>query len=540
MSGGTDAALDTEVAIVGGGPVGLGLALELGRHGVRCVVVERYAQPSPIPRGQNLTGRTMEIFRRWGAEEAVRAARTIPRDYGMGGLTSYGTLLGPYQYDWLPRELVRPFYAAENERLPQYATEAALRARVAATPTVTTLFGRNVEEVAEEGDGVRIVAASREDGTRRTIHAAYAVGCDGARSTVREAAGITQTRSDHDRLMVLLVFRSTGLHEHLKRFPGKSFFSVLHPDLGGYWQFFGRVDLGSTWFFHCPVPLGTTVDNTDFTAFMHRAAGATFDVELQHVGFWELRFAIADSYRAGRMFVAGDAAHSHPPYGGYGVNTGLEDAANLGWKLAAALRGWAGPGLLDSYDLERRPVFASTASDFIERAINADRAFLEAFDPARDRAAFEAEWAARGSGARDEINAFEPHYEGSPVVHGPPGARTSAVGSHRHAARAGHHLSPAPLSDGRTTYDALGDGFTLLALGADPDGFADAARALGVPLTILRDTRDGGRERYEAGLVLVRPDATVAWAGDTGADPAAILARAAGRDITGPDVRAAA
>ena len=116
---------------------------------------------------------------------------------------------------------------------------------------------------------------------------------------------------------------------------------------------------------------------------------AEFDVEFEHIGFWDLRFAIADRYRAGRIFIAGDAAHSHPPYGGYGVNSGLEDARNLAWKLAAVVQGRAGDALLDSYDAERRPVFASTMDDFIARSIEADRQFLNTFNPAANRAAFE-------------------------------------------------------------------------------------------------------------------------------------------------------
>src|SRR5690606_21055811 len=200
-------------------------------------------------------------------------------------------------------------------------------------------------------------------GLGRTLRAAYAVGCDGSRSLVRQQAGIPQTLSDHDRTMVLLVFQSPQLHELLKRYPGKSYYNVLHPELQGYWKFLGRVDLGSTWFFHAPVPNGTTADNFDFRGFLHETVGAEFDIEFEHIGFWDLRFALADSYRAGRIFIAGDAAHSHPPYGGYGVNTGFEDARNLGWKLAAALQGWGSEALLDPYDSERQPVLASTARD---------------------------------------------------------------------------------------------------------------------------------------------------------------------------------
>lgn len=533
-----NADMTTEVAIVGGGPVGLALAIELGQRGISCVLLERYMQPQPIPRGQNLTQRTMEHFLAWHAEVELRAARTVPADYGMGGLTAYGTLLGQYHYDWMKRELVRPYYNADNERLPQYATEAVLRTRLAQLPCVTTRFGWKVDAVSEGDDSVSVVSGARDGSGTMRIAAQYVVGCDGSRSVVREAAGITQTLADHDLVMVLLVFRSTGLHELLKRYPGKSFYSVLHPRLRGYWQFFGRVDLGTTWFFHAPVPEGTTRDNFDFERLVHEAAGESFEMEIEHIGFWDLRFAVADNYRAGRMFIAGDAAHSHPPYGGYGINTGFEDARNLGWKLAAALRGWGGSALLDSYSLERQPVFASTSADFIAKSIEVDRAFLAAFNPDEDRAAFEAEWHARSIGARAEVASFAPHYEGSPVVDGPAFGVCSAVGTHAFTARAGHHLSPATLAAGGNVYGKLGSGFTLLAFGAAEGvvtGFREAAARLGVPLDVIEEVADGGETpRYCARIVLVRPDHYVAWAslgdmGDAGVvDAGAVLQRATG------------
>jgi 2-polyprenyl-6-methoxyphenol hydroxylase-like FAD-dependent oxidoreductase len=509
---------ETQVLIVGGGPVGMGLAIELGQRGIHCTVVERYPTPQPIPKGQNLTQRTMEHFHFWGAEPALREARTIPAGYGIGGLTAHGTLLGGHHYDWLQRDLVQPYYFKTNERLPQYATEAVLRRRVAELPTVRTLYGWTAESVVSSADGVTVEIAERDGSGRQSLRAAYVVGCDGSRSVVREQGGITQTLSDHDRLMALVVFRSKGLHELLECFPGKSYYNVLQPELNGYWKFFGRVDLGNTWFFHAPVPPGTTRDNFDFAAYLHEAVGADFDVEFQHIGFWDLRFAIADRYRSGRVLVAGDAAHSHPPYGGYGVNTGFEDARNLGWKLAATLQGWGGEALLDSYDVERRPVFESTARDFIAKSIETDRSFLNAFDPSRDLEAFEQAWKARSAGAVGEVHAFEPHYEGSPIVAFAAAADApggSAVGSHRFEARAGHHLAPAALSDGRNVYEALGTGFTLLALGADSaqvQRFIDAASALKLPLTVVTDTAEGERARYAAPLVLVRPDQFVAWA----------------------------
>ncbi len=523
-----------QVLIVGAGPVGLGLAIELGQRGVRCVLVERHIRPQPIPKGQNLTQRTLEHFHFWHAERELRAARTIPREYGIGGMTAYGTLLSGFQYDWLERQLVRPYYFADNERLPQYATEAVLRQRLAQLTCVTTLYGWNVEEVGQYQSGVQATACERNSGERRELRAEYLVGCDGSRSIVRDGSGISQTRTDHDRLMVLLVFRSTQLHELLQRFPNKSFYNILHPDLRGYWQFFGRVDLGSTWFFHAPVPLGTTRENFDFRSYLHRAVGAEFAVEFEHIGFWDLRFAIADQYLKGRTFIAGDAAHSHPPYGGYGINTGLEDAANLGWKLAAVLQGWGGARLLESYDEERRPVFESTARDFIEKAIRNDREFVERFDPALDANAFEQEWRTRQSGARTEVREFEPNYQGSSIVWGPPGSRCSAVGTHEFTAPAGHHLAPHGCCSGKDIFEELGHGFTLIDLEAPPpmvDALREAARAAAVPLQVISDPSPELRSFYGSSAVLVRPDQYVAWtSAESDFQGGAVLRHAVGAD----------
>lgn len=507
---------DADVIIVGGGPVGMGLAIELGQRGIRCIVVERYATPQPIPKGQNLTQRTMEHFHAWGAEQQLRAARTIPPEYGIGGLTAYNSLLGPYSYDWLQRDLVKPYYFTANERLPQYATEAVLRARAAELPSIQTLYGWNFDTLVQDDDGVCVTISEKNGSGRKTLRACYAVGCDGARSSVRQQAGISQTRTDHDRLMVLLVFRSQELHRLLERFPGKSYYNVLQPELKGYWKFFGRVDLGNTWFFHAPVPPGTTADNFDFKAYLEDAVGAAFDVEFEHIGFWDLRFMLADSYRAGRVFVAGDAAHSHPPYGGYGVNSGLEDARNLGWKLAAMLEGWGSERLLDSYDLERRPVFRSTIDDFIAKSIDTDHRFLDSFDPEKDPAAFEAAWNQRAAGAVGEVHAFEPNYAGSPIVAGPAaGGPCSAKGSHVFTARAGHHLAPATLSDGSNVFEHFGAGYTLLAADVPAhtlELFRRAAQSMELSLKLVETARTEEFARYGSDLILVRPDAFVAWA----------------------------
>ena len=354
----------------------MALAIELGQRGIRTLVIERYLRPQAVPKGQNLTQRTLEHFRSWNCESELRSARTIPAGHGIGGITAYGSLLGEYWYDWLQRDLVREYYATDNERLPQYATEEVLRSRVAKLPNVDVRYGMVVDRVEQDANRV-LVTASPTDGACEpiTFAASYAVGCDGSRSVTRMQAGMTQTLSDHDRVMTLLVFRSAELTRLLERFPGKAFYNVLRPELDGYWLFFGRVGLNNRWFFHAPVPRDAIDGNFDFKAYLETAIGAPINLEIEYTGFWDLRFAVADEYRADRIFVAGDAAHSHPPYGGYGINTGFEDARNLGWKIAATLRGWGSNELLTSYHHERHGVFISTARDFIARAIDEDRNF---------------------------------------------------------------------------------------------------------------------------------------------------------------------
>jgi hypothetical protein len=342
--------------------------------------------------------------------------------------------------------------------------------------------------------------------------------------------GIERSGADFNQPMVLALFRSRELHEKLKRFPPRSTYRVLHPDLKGYWQFFGRVDVGERWFFHSPVPPNTTRDNYDFHGLLQKTAGFAFACDFDYVGFWDLRIAVAETYQAGRVFIAGDAAHSHPPYGGYGLNNGLDDVANLGWKLAATLQGWGGDALLGSYTEERRPIFKETAEDFIEAGIQKDAAFLARYSPDKDRAEFEHAWNEHQGAAAPRVLTYEPHYEGSSIVFGPPGGKSSARGTHTFAARAGHHLPPQLLSSGRNVFEQLGPYFTLLAFDADEravSGFAEAARALGAPLHIVRDSYRDGRTAYAAKWILLRPDRYVTWAADSMPDDAHAILRTA-------------
>ena len=521
-----------DVIIVGGGPVGLGLAIDLAQRNITSAVVEKYGTLHNIPKGQNLTQRTMEHFYFWGIEKEIRQAFTVPESFGIGGLTAYGSLLSDYTYDWLQRDVVRPFYYTDNGRLPQYATEAVMRKRAESMDEIKIFYDWSGHNIEETDDGVTAIIQERDTDNQQEIEAKYLVGCDGSRSFVREHVGMTQTKLDHDKLMVLLVFRSTELHDLLERYPGKSYFKVLKPGLDGYWQFYGRVTMGETWFFHAPVPAGTTPENFDFKALLHDSVGTDFELEFEHIGIWDLRICIADDYKKGRVFIGGDAAHSHPPYGGYGINSGFEDIRNLSWKLEATIKGWGGDKLLSTYDEERRPVFASTAKDFIEKSIISDSEFVNKYDPKRNLSEFEEAWASSGSGASGDVHSFEPNYEGSSIVFGHDDAICSAKGSHEYKARAGHHLTPQLSSSGESFFEKLGAGFTLFSLDANPEyveRFVNAAAVLDIPLTVVTDTKSNGREDYEASLILVRPDQFVAWAGsDTGIDPDAILKKIIG------------
>ena len=372
-----------QVIVVGGGPVGVAMGVDLGLRGVDVVVVGRHLLPQRIPKGQNLSQRTLEHFYFWGVEDELRAARVLPKGYPIGGVTAYKNLNSEYWWAPAGREQVRNYYYVENERLPQYLTEEVLRKRASELPNVTMLYGWTAESIEQDEGGVRVTIEETEDaaqkggryswegfididdanrdtvsGTARVLEADYVVGCDGARSMVRRVMGVGANGSDFDQKMCLAVFRSEELHEHLSRFPESTTFRALDPELLGYWMFFGRVEVGKSWFFHAPVPEDATPENYDFQALLERAAGVPFKVEFDHVGFWNLRVSVADQYQVGRVFIAGDAAHSHPPYGGLWPQQraggrrepGLEagrTAAGLGRRHAAGvLRRGAAAGVL--------------------------------------------------------------------------------------------------------------------------------------------------------------------------------------------------
>jgi 2-polyprenyl-6-methoxyphenol hydroxylase-like FAD-dependent oxidoreductase len=516
------------IVIIGAGPTGTALAIDLALRNTPSILVERYDEPQQIPKGQNLTQRTGEHFKSWGICNEIRQATLIPPEYGNEGMVAYGSLLSEYHYDWFKRATVREYYAADNERLPQFETERILRERAAQFDCIEIHKGWTYQSHEESGDRLFVKLKRTNGEDLKEIQASYLVGCDGARSRVRESAKITQSSSDTQRRMALLVFHSQQLHEILdSRYPGKTIFNALHPVHQGYWQFFGRVDLNANWFFHSPVPNDAVLDDYDYKKLLYEAVGTEFDFTLNHNAFWDLRFTHADTYRSGRTFISGDAAHSHPPYGGYGVNTGFEDARNLAWKLAARMHGWGTDALLDSYTSERHPVFASTRDDFILAMINSDARFLSEYSPHNDKEAFTKAWQQRATKGQSGVAGFVPHYRGSPIVQAEaalddelitPGAKAP----HSHTPEAGTHLSPRLFGKEAIDFDKLSRDFTLLLPTGDEaiqQQFNRAAATLGIPLTCL--TQD---EFYENNsidsaestslpdpCVLVRPDHFIGW-----------------------------
>ena len=227
---------ETRIVIVGGGPVGMALAVTLGLRNIACVLVEPGTGSHRIPKGQNLTQRTLEHFYFWGIVDDLRQARVMPPDAPIGEITAYGDLASDYWHAPRGRELVRPYYFQDNDRMPQYRMEEVLRARLVALPSVDARFGWQATGIAQDADGVRVTIANEATKESETIAADYAAGCDGGGSMVREASGISRSGTDFDQLMVLVVFRSRELHEKLKRFPPRSTYRVLHPELKGYWN----------------------------------------------------------------------------------------------------------------------------------------------------------------------------------------------------------------------------------------------------------------------------------------------------------------
>jgi 2-polyprenyl-6-methoxyphenol hydroxylase-like FAD-dependent oxidoreductase len=535
--------LDTDVLIVGAGPVGLTLAIDLGRRGVRCTLIEKKDAPQFLPKMERCNARTMEIFRRMGLAQKVRAAglrSDVPMDVYVALALNEPPLLH-LTYPSVDR--ARAEIAASNDGsmplepyqlVSQYTLEPLLKSVAEQLTSVTVRFGCEFVSLKQDADGVS-VSVRAGDGMVSKISARYVVGCDGGSSPVRRQLGIQLNGEGNLLELYQALYHCPGLFDMLPIGPG--------PGKGRHYHiadaqatFLIMQDSTRHWTLHARVE-----KPEDMAAQFERTVGVPIRYEMLYVGAWKLNLLLADRYQAGRVFLAGDAVHLVIPTGGLGMNSGVGDAIDLGWKLWATLAGWGGPNLLASYDVERRQVGARNI-DASRYAFLGRRKWRAEYQPnireatregqaARERVAAVAAVEQRKS---NEMIGAELGYRyiESPIICDEPGGPEHVFREYVPTTWPGARLPHVWLESGKPIQDLIGDTYTLLRLGrthADVTGLEHAMQALGAPFMTLTIDNAVAREVYGYDLILLRPDLHVAWRGNAAsADPARLAARVTG------------
>jgi 2-polyprenyl-6-methoxyphenol hydroxylase-like FAD-dependent oxidoreductase len=521
--------MDTQVLVVGGGPVGLTLAIDLGRRGVCCTLIEQKQAPQFLPKMERCNARTMEIFRRMGIAEKIRAAglrEDIPMDvFIVLSLAEPPLLHLPYPSVKAARAEIR---ACNDGSMPlepyqlisQYTLEPVLKSIAESLPSVTVRYGCRLESFAQDGSGVN-ARVEQADGTRGTIAAPYMVGCDGGTSTVRKQLGI-KLRGEHNILeQRQALFRCDELFGRIPIGKGPGRGRHYHVADGNR-TFLIMQDSTKHFTLHSVVE-----KDSDMRVMFERTVAIPVKYEMLTCAPWRQNLLLADRYRDGRVFLAGDAVHLVIPTGGLGMNSGVGDAIDLSWKLAATLQGWGGPALLDSYESERRQVGernvgASRYASLGRRKWHAQyRANIRENTPA---GAATRENLVRVAGVEqpksNEMIGAELGYRyvDSPIVCAIPGGPEHAFRVYEPSTWPGARLPHVWLADGTPVQDRIPyEGYTLLRLGrtgADTSALEKALRALGAPLAVLDLPDDAPRQVYGHDLLLLRPDLHVAWRGN--------------------------
>ncbi|WBY01252.1 FAD-dependent oxidoreductase [Ramlibacter tataouinensis] len=552
----------TDVLVAGGGPCGLMLANELGRRGVRCLLVDPKPGTAFNPQANATQARTMEHFRRLGFAQEIRFLG-LPADHPTD--IAYFTRYAGHELARLAlptareavsriRSMAGSWSAAElPHRISQKYVEAVLLRHAKEWPSCDIRYQWRLEDFEDTGEGVRatIRPVAGGDGAGVTVSARYLVGADGARSSIRRRLGIEWTgmtgvqRDFMGGKMFAVYLRAPELQRQMPHPPAWMHVTVNHERRA----FMAAVDGVAEYAFHAAVHPHENADDwteADARRVFAQAFGRDIAIEVLSVGTWVAGHSlVADRFRQGRVFIGGDAAHLFTPTGGLGYNTAVEDAVNLGWKLAHVLRGQAGEALLDSYGPERQPA-AQRNTGYARRFADSVGLFaaspeLEAEGPRGD-AARAAAAEHLNAHARLEFNipgvTFGTRYDGSPAIvpdgsTPPPDEPNAYTPSACPGGRAPH----AWLDDGRSLYDTFNFEWTLLALGTDaPDtrAFERAAAARGMDLRVVRHAQPQLRELYQAPLALIRPDQIVAWRGHDGAAADAVLARVSGSEPVAP------
>ncbi|MBB4397395.1 FAD-dependent oxidoreductase [Bradyrhizobium sp. ERR14] len=530
--------LTASVLIVGGGPCGLMLANELGRRGVSAILVDDKPGTAFNPQANATQARSMEHYRRLGFADEIRR-EGLPADYptDVAYFTRYtGYELARFALPSSSRagELIKgmsgSWSAAElPHRVSQKYVEAVLRRHAERLPGIQLNYGHRLVGYTENDDGIVGEIECLDDGRRFQVRADFLVGADGPRSAVRQSLGIVyggETGTQRDFMggrMLAVYLRSPEFYAsipHAKAWMYNCF-------NGDRRAFMASVNGRDEFAFHTQLRPGedaSAITINDAKAAFQRACGAPIECEVLSFVTWTAGHAlVANGMQRGRVFLGGDAAHLFTPTGGLGYNTAIEDAVNLGWKLASVVKGVSPVSLLDSYEVERRPV-ALRNTDYARRF--ADSLGLFAPAPDIEDATDEGNEARRTAGvyleqhARAEFNipgvTFGGRYDGSPIIvsdgsRPPPDAANVYIPSACPGGRAPH----AWLEDGVSLYDLFGFEWTLLQFGEvapAPAAVADAVRVLGADVKLV--TLPGPlRELYDADLALIRPDQIVAWRG---------------------------
>ena len=527
---------DAKVVIVGAGPTGLSLAIELGSRGIACVVVEQNDRVGYAPRAKTTNVRTRTHLRRWCIAEHL--ADASPFGVGYPSNVLFVTqLAGPELAKIENASNCSPvrsdLYPEHGQWVPQYKLEEVLRAHAATLPAVELRFSTEFISADQDAEGVTIVVRDRQTEEKSKCRADFLVGADGARSAVRELIGASMEGQYGLSSNYNIVFRAPGLSTAHRHGPATMYWQVnpAAPSL------IGPMDRDDVWFF-MPTRLkeGVTLTDREAAELIRTATGIDLDYQILSRDAWVASSLIANRYSKGRIFLAGDACHLHPPFGGYGMNMGVSDAVDLGWKLAAVLEGWGGPVLLNSYEAERRPVHQQVID---EAQLNHKILSNELWQDGLDADTEAAEMLRRVVGNHIvEQKTREFHtlgtvlglcYATSPIIapddveegQARP-AEQGYIASSRPGCLAPHAWRDNDLS----IYDLFGSGFTLLA---HEDAHADMAireaQASGVPLTLLTITAEE-QPLYPLPLTLVRPDQHVAWRGK--AWPSGLLGQVTG------------
>jgi 2-polyprenyl-6-methoxyphenol hydroxylase-like FAD-dependent oxidoreductase len=528
-----DSAADqTDVLVVGAGPVGLTLAIDLGRRGVRCTLVEQKTEPEFLPKMERCNARTMEIFRRMGLAGKIRAAglsADVPMDVFIVLAMNEPPLLRlPYPS---VAEACAQIAACNDGSMPlepyqlisQYTIEPLLKAEAEALPSVTVRYGCAFLTFSQGAD--EAVATVRDAaGADRHIRARYIVGCDGGGSAVRKQLGI-QLRGEGNILRLhQALFHCPTLYDRIPIGDGPGRGRHYHV-ADGQATFLIMQDSMRHWTLHA------TVDRPeDMPTQFERTVGIPVPYETLYVGTWKQNLLLADRYRVGRVFLAGDSAHLVIPTGGLGMNTGVGDAIDLAWKFQGTLQEWGGPNLLHSYEIERRQVGDRNVGASRYASLGRRRWRAEYRPDIRD--ATPAGQAARDAVARtanveqrktNEMLGAELGYRyvGSPIVVDEPGGPEHLFRDYVPTTWPGARLPHVWLEDRTPLHDRIGDGYTLLRLGrttGDISCLARAMRALGAPFEMLTIDDEAPRDVYGYDLILVRPDLHVVWRGNAPPD----------------------